>query len=309
MAAIAFPRSSEEHFEELRKAPVLALPTALLFVVSMAGIATTWYLALNAMLPLWVGAISNGLVTYLLFSVIHDASHKSLSSVGWINESIGAIGLFFLFPYAPMVLLRWVHNKHHTHTNGPKDPDRFEHESPWWQVPFRWTFFDGAYIWYFVKYGQNVRKKHGTELLVFYSLLALLFVAAIYFGFGWELFMLWFVPSRITLFIIAIVFVILPHHPAIIAQDEDPYMATTMRFGWEWLLNPLLVYQNYHLIHHLWPEIPFYWMHKAYYLKYDEINANRIPRQKAFALKPENYDDHFAVRRELDQAQGKARPA
>lgn len=254
MAATTFPTSTDEHFERLRQAPVLALPTALLFVVSMAGIATTWYLALNAMIPLWVGAIANGVITYLLFSVIHDASHKSLSSVGWINESIGAIGLFFLFPYAPMVLLRWVHNKHHTHTNGPKDPDRFEHESPLWQVPFRWTFFDGAYIWYFVKYGQNVRKKHGTELVVFYSFLMLLFVAALYFGFGWELFMLWFVPSRITLFIIAIVFVILPHHPAIIAQEEDPYMATTMRFGWEWLLNPLLVYQNYHLIHHLWPE-------------------------------------------------------
>ena len=232
-----------------------------------------------------------------------------MSSVSWINETIGAIGLFFLFPYAPMVLLRWVHNKHHTHTNGPKDPDRFEHESPWWQVPFRWTFFDGAYIWYFIKHGQNVRKKHGTELVVFYSLLALLFVAAIYFGFGWELFMLWFVPSRITLFIIAIVFVILPHHPAIIAQDEDPYMATTMRFGWEWLLNPLLVYQNYHLIHHLWPEIPFYRMHKAYYLKYDEINAHGIPRQTAFGLKPENYEEHFAVRRRLDLARKEALPA
>ena len=41
----------------------------------------------------------------------------------------------------------------------------------------------------------------------------------------------------------------------------------------------------------------------------DEINQQRIPRQKAFGLKPENYDEHFAVRRELDQAQGKALPA
>lgn len=306
MAASAFPVSSDEHFEQLRKAPTLAIPTAMLFVVSMGGIAAVWYLALTDAIPLWVGAIANGLITYLLFSVIHDASHKSLSNIPWINETIGAIGLFFLFPYAPMVLLRWVHNKHHSHTNGPKDPDLFEHESPWWQIPFRWMFFDGAYIWYFIKYGQNVRKKHGTELIVYYSLLMLLFAAAIYFGFGWQLFMLWFVPSRITLFIIAIVFVILPHHPALVAQEEDPYMATTMRFGWEWLLNPLLVYQNYHLIHHLYPEIPFYRMHKAYYLKYDEINAHRIARQTAFGLKPENYEEHFAVRRELDLAKSGA---
>lgn len=302
----AFPISSDQHFEQLRLAPVLALPTAALFMVSMGGIALTWYLALTGVIPLWIGAIANGLITYLLFSVIHDAAHKSLSSVNWINETIGAIGLFFLFPYAPMVLLRWVHNKHHSHANGPKDPDRFEHEAPWWQIPIRWTFFDGAYIWYFVKYGQSVRRKHGTELVIFYSFLFLLFGGAIYFGYGWELFMLWFLPSRITLFIIAIVFVILPHHPAVVAQDEDPYMATTMRFGWEWLLNPLLVYQNYHLIHHLYPEIPFYRMHKAYFLKYDEINAHRIPRQKAFRLRPENYEEHFEVRRELDEASGKA---
>ena len=306
MVTDVFPRTSDEHFEQLRRAPFLAPPTTVLFVVSMAGIGAIWYFALTGAIPLWVGAIINGLITYLLFSVIHDAAHKSLSNVGWINESIGAVGLFFLFPYAPMVLLRWVHNKHHTHTNGVKDPDRFEHESPWWQIPLRWTFFDGAYIWYFIKHGRNVRAKHGTELILYYAFLAVLFAAALYIGFGWELFMLWFVPSRITLFIIAIVFVILPHHPAIIAQEEDPYMATTMRFGWEWLLNPLLVYQNYHLIHHLWPEIPFYRMHKAYYLKYDEINSRRIPRQKAFNLKPENYDEHFAVRRALDLSQGKA---
>ena len=300
MQTSAFPISSNQYFERLREAPVLALPTAALFVVSLGGIGTTWYLALNDLIPLWVGAIANGLLTYLLFSVIHDASHKSLSRIRWLNESIGAIGLFFLFPYAPMPLVRWVHNKHHSYTNGPKDPDRFEHESPWWQIPIRWAFFDGAYIWYFFKNGRNVYNRHKTELNLYYISLAVLATAAIYFGFGWELFMLWFIPSRISLFLIAVVFVILPHHPALIEQEEDPYMATTMRLGWEWLLNPLMVYQNYHLVHHLYPEIPFYRMHKAYFLKYDEINVHRVARQKAFGLKPENYDEHFAFRRELD---------
>jgi hypothetical protein len=79
-----------------------------------------------------------------------------------------------------------------------------------------------------------------------------------------------------------------------------PYMATTMRFGLEWLLTPLLVYQNYHLIHHLYPEIPFYRMHKAYYLRYDEINAQDIPRQTAFGLAPENIESHRAFRRMKD---------
>jgi len=26
----------------------------------------------------------------------------------------------------------------------------------------------------------------------------------------------------------------------------------------EWLLTPVLLYQNYHLVHHLYPTVPFY---------------------------------------------------
>ena len=163
-------------------------------------------------------------------------------------------------------------------------------------MPFRWAFFDVAYIYYFLKFGKSVRKRHGSQLIIYYSFLAVLFAVAMYTGFGLELFMLWFIPSRITLFLIAVVFVILPHYPAMVAQDENPYMATTMRLGWEWLLTPLLVYQNYHLVHHLYPEIPFYRMHKAYFVRFDEINAQDIPRQSAFGLTPQNIASHHRFR-------------
>ncbi len=282
----------EEYFESLRKAPMLAIPTAVLFVVVMTGLGMVWYYALYGDLPMWEGAIINGLLTYGLFSVIHDASHHSLFSNRMANETIDAIGLLFLFPYAPMVALRWVHNQHHIYANGSKDPDRFEHESAWWQVPFKWAFFDGWYIYYFLKHGGKVMKRHARQLIIYYSSLVLLIIAALYLGFGYELFMLWFIPSRITLFLIAVVFVILPHYPATVSQTEDQYMATTMRIGWEWLLNPLLVYQNYHLIHHLYPEIPFYKMHEVWYLKYDELNAHNLSIQTAFGLTPSNIDSH-----------------
>ena len=283
---------SEALFQSYLKAPTLAIPTVLIFIGVMAGLATVWYYALAGALPLWQGALMNGLLTYWLFSVIHDASHHSLSSIKPINETLGAIGLFFLFPYAPMVALRWVHNKHHIHANGPMDPDRFEHDATWWQAPFKWSFFDGYYIYYFFKYGMKVVKRHLVSLIMYYSALVALFVTALYFGYGYELFMLWFIPSRITVFLICVVFVILPHAPGTVGQEQDKYMATTMRMGCEWLLTPLMVYQNYHLIHHLWPEIPFYKMHKAWYLKYDEINAENISFQTAFGVTPANIESH-----------------
>jgi fatty acid desaturase len=70
-------------------------------------------------------------------------------------------------------------------------------------------------------------------------------------------------------------------------------MASTMRMGWEWLLTPLLVYHNYHLIHHLYPTVPFYKMHKVWYLKYDELNANNISIQSAFGMAAANIEQHL----------------
>ena len=74
----------------------------------------------------------------------------------------------------------------------------------------------------------------------------------------------------------------------------DRFMATTMRMGWEWLLTPLLVYQNYHLIHHLYPTVPFYKMHDVWHLKYDQLSDGNISYQRAFKMAPENMASHLS---------------
>lgn len=290
--AIESAPSSEALLRQYMKAPRLAVPTALLAVIMISGIGVTSYLALTGQVSYGAGAIINGLLCYGLFSPIHDGAHRAISSIGWLNELIGKLSLVFLFPYAPMVLLRWLHNQHHIHANGPQDPDRFEHDAPWWQVPIRWTFFDLHYIRYFFTKGRHLVPKYKWELIRFYTLLVLAVGTLVYLGYGYALFMLWFIPSRIALFLIAVVFVILPHHPAKVSHHEDPYLATTMRMGWEWLLTPLLVYQNYHLMHHLYPTIPFYKMHRAWFLRYDEHTKHNVSYQKAFALAPENIELH-----------------
>ena len=105
--------------------------------------------------------------------------------------------------------------------------------------------------------------------------------------------MLWLLPTRIALFLVALVFVFLPHYPGVVSQQDDPFMATTMRKGWEWLLTPLLVYQNYHLIHHLYPTVPFYKTHDVWYLKYDQLSDGNISYQSAFKMAPENMASHL----------------
>ena len=50
----------------------------------------------------------------------------------------------------------------------------------------------------------------------------------------------------------------LPHHGLEDTQRENRYRATRNRVGMEWLFTPLLLSQNYHLVHHLHPSVPFY---------------------------------------------------
>ena len=56
-------------------------------------------------------------------------------------------------------------------------------------------------------------------------------------------------------------------------QKTDKFKATTMRLGHEWLLTPVMVFQNYHLIHHLYPNIPFHRYLKVWSIIKEEIMA------------------------------------
>jgi len=97
---------SEKLFQSYLKSPFLAMPTVIIFFLVMGGMFNVWVYALAGTLPMWAGALINGILSYWLFSIIHDASHHSLSSNKLINETVGGIGLFFLFPYAPMIA--WI---------------------------------------------------------------------------------------------------------------------------------------------------------------------------------------------------------
>lgn len=66
-------------------------------------------------------------------------------------------------------------------------------------------------------------------------------------------------------------------------------------------MTPLLVYQNYHLIHHLYPMVVFYKMHNVWHLKYDQLSEGNIRYQSAFKMAPENIASHLSYH----QSQGR----
>ena len=77
-------------------------------------------------------------------------------------------------------------------------------------------------------------------------------------GYGLEYLLLFVIPTRIAVFFLAFAFDFLPHYPHEANAKEAPYQATVNRVGQEWWLTPVLLSQNYHLVHHLYPTLPFY---------------------------------------------------
>ena len=105
---------------------------------------------------------------------------------------------------------------------------------------------------------------------------------------GWlEYYLLLFLLStRITALFLAIAFDFLPQYPHQAKAEEQPYQSTSNRVGMEWIMTPLLIFQNYHLVHHLYPKVPFYRLLRVWNAKLDYHLAQNPATTKAFSLTP-----------------------
>ncbi|MDC0147729.1 fatty acid desaturase [Alphaproteobacteria bacterium] len=280
-------QDTNTQFVNLSKVPIIAWPSILLFLGALGAFAITTFFALSGSLDWWIACLLNGGSLYFLFSPMHDALHGSASSNVFLNEAIGRLSLAAFIPAAPMEIARWVHLKHHAHTTADIDPDHFMHHGRWFILPFRWANFDFYYLKAFFESDDRQVKRNRKMVLVYLASFVLVSAIIIANGYLAEYFILWFLPTRIALGFVGYVFVFLPHYPAQISSKEDKYKATTMRLGYEWLLTPLMVAQNYHLIHHLYPNIPFYRYLKVWSLRRDEIMAKNPAIQRGFSLSPE----------------------
>ena len=139
------PNDAQAELNRLKSAPAVAWPTVAMFFTCVTVITAVWVAGIRGIVPLWGGALINGVAAYFLFSVVHDSSHNAVSRNKWLNEAIGRIGLVYFAPLAPMDVARYIHMSHHRFTNDPaRDPDAYSHKLDIW-FPLRWLNFDYYY--------------------------------------------------------------------------------------------------------------------------------------------------------------------
>jgi len=242
------------------RVPPVAWPTLGLYAATLALFALELVGVLVAGWSPLVTVPMGAAVTFLMFSVMHEATHHAVSTSDRLNDLMGHLSTPFVAPYGTFPMIRFIHIEHHRNTNEQKsvDPDAWTSEGPWWQLPFRWMTID---VWYFVFYVRRIPQRPRGEVvatsLTFLAATAVLvwLVAA---GHGATLAVAFLIPQRLGLGVLAWWFDYLPHHGLPFTGRQDKYRATRIRVGGEGWMTPLFVYQNYHLVHHLHPSVPFY---------------------------------------------------
>lgn len=272
-------------FKALTSTPAIAWPTVSLWAIVTVVMIGSDFMAVTDQIPLWAGTLINALVGYLAFSVVHDTIHRTASANTTLNDAIGQAAVMLFAPYVSHKLFRWGHILHHRFASGPKDPD-IVLQGAWWTLPFRWMLIDALYLRHVLAHGDKVSQQHLRQSMWLMLGTLTIFGLLIYAGYGMELLMLWFIPSRLVFLMLGFTFFWLPHVPHDTTQEENFTRATTVRLGHEWLLGPVLQYQNFHLIHHLYPMTPFYNNERVWRLLEPELRKKELAIQYGFAIHP-----------------------
>lgn len=263
-AAIGISHSEEKRIA-LALSPAVAwptlalavmLPTVLLMIIAL-GFARVW--------PLWACTPILALVSYAHYTLVHESIHGNVVSspkrLAWINTVVGWIGALGMGAGWPP--LQRTHLLHHSHTNTERDPDivvkgTFAQLLIKWAIMMPLSLLPMMAIRFInpVRYQRLGAILSPTEIAqasaVSLFTLALL-VASLATGHFWDWLCLWFLPTRIGVLILNIFFQWLPHHPF---DSTERYHNTRISL---WPGGAfLLLQQNLHLMHHLWPSVPFY---------------------------------------------------
>ena len=263
--------NNEDLFDSLRQQPKFAWPTIILFIVCIGFIIGSSWAAIYGHISYLTACLITGTTGYFMFSPMHDAIHSSVGQSKVLNTLVGRISFFYYSTFVAFELMRFIHFRHHGRANGPGDEaDHIIQSGPSWFRPIKWAFLDYIYGWKYLGYWKTRPKSEKQNIIMMLLLTIVMWTLLIINGYLIELLMLWIIPQRISFFLLAFVFVYLPHIPNEVTEQEDVYRSTSNRVGMEWLLSPLMGYQNYHLAHHLYPDIPFYRMVKVWNSRLDE---------------------------------------
>lgn len=246
------------------------LPTLALLVAMYALLLGNFALYWSHPLPLPLHVALGAVAIHLAFTIWHESVHRNVSSLRWLNDAFGILGIF---PYmTPYYLQRWIHLQHHSYLNQPRDPNVIYTDGPFSTILLR---YPRIIVFLRERIGEDPRSR--SEKLA--DTLPMLGVAAI-FGFAaWrgvllDVMLLWLLPVVIAKVVMDWYINYLPH----VGLPASRYRGTrVVDVPW---LTPLVLGHNYHAIHHLWPALPWHRYRGVFRRERDALAERGVPIER-----------------------------
>lgn len=184
------------------------------------------------------------------------------TAVGW------ACGLVLMAPYPAF---RALHLRHHARTNHPEDdPDMWVAATGPTLLWRCLTLLGHYYAVFLGPLSTTSSAARRARTITIVGVLGLLsaYATATAAGFGSTVLYVVVVPAWLAGAALAFLFDWLPHHPHTVqGRFRDTRVMPSV------VLEALLLGQNLHLIHHLWPSVPFYRYGTVYLTEREALRA------------------------------------
>lgn len=242
-----------------RNTPDFAWPTVVLAISLLSGFALVCFLAVSDVIPLAVAMLLNTAFIYAFYTVVHEAVHSNISSrkrhLRWVDSVLGTACCFPLWLF--MDHHRKQHMVHHAKANEDDDPDIYARGgfAGWIFVRLPKALIN--YFNPFQLYAEcrkfGLTRAETRNVFITFALNTAVVVGLVLAGYAYELLVLWFLPWWLGQTIMLTLFTWTPHHDH---TETGRYRDTRISL-WPGA-NVLLLGQNYHLIHHMMPGVPYY---------------------------------------------------
>ena len=218
-------------------------------------------------LPTFVAMLFVTLLTFVSYTVMHEAVHGNISGsrgANWLDKIIG-------YSMSPIMTITFTshqkeHFAHHKNTNNrKKDPDAhiehaFDSLKNFLRSINKTTKFHNGYVW-------NTATKIEIAVYLGWRFLFIYFV-------GWTAILVVFLGTWLGLLLTGIILSYLPHQPY---NSTERWKNTNIRlFSAPWI-EKLMFQHNLHAVHHLYPRIPFYNYRKAFEKLEPSMRENGTP--------------------------------
>lgn len=253
-AALARPAS------EALRTPDYAWPSLALFVGSTSLFIVATVAGARGWWSLPTAMAAAGAATYVAFTLMHEAAHGLISRRRLVNQLVGEVAATLLA--GQFNGFRQVHKRHHRYACDPAlDTHVFAGLGPRWLRPLRWATYD---VHLFMRWNRGIKDPRLESTMSSISLVLVwgTIGALTWAGYLWAIVLLWLLPARIAMTTCLVLTDYLPHQRPYGRPSDQMECSVVLRGGR--VADALMLGHSFHLVHHLFPSVPWYRLYGVY---------------------------------------------